>query len=85
MARLPTPGGDDGNWGDILNDFLDVAHNTDGTLKSSAVGATGPTGPAGSPGGATGATGALGQQVLGQPALQAPLAPQGNGCNWPHR
>ncbi len=34
MARLPTPGGDDGDWGDILNDFLDVAHNSDGTLKN---------------------------------------------------
>lgn len=33
MARLPTPGGDDGNWGDILNDFLSVEHNGDGTLK----------------------------------------------------
>ncbi len=33
MARLPTPGGDDGSWGDILNDFLKVGHNTDGSLK----------------------------------------------------
>jgi len=32
-ARLPTPGGDDGTWGQILNDYLDVEHNTDGTLK----------------------------------------------------
>ncbi len=37
MARLPTPGGDDGNWGDILNDFLSVAHNSDGTLQDDAV------------------------------------------------
>lgn len=36
MSRLPTPGGDAGQWGSILNDFLDVAHNTDGTLKSGA-------------------------------------------------
>src|SRR5580765_6902526 len=34
MARLPTPGGDDGNWGDILNAFLNVGHNSDGTLKN---------------------------------------------------
>ena len=34
--RLPTPGGDDGDWGSILNDFLSVEHNTDGTLKRSA-------------------------------------------------
>ncbi len=37
MARLPIPGGDDGNWGQVLNDFLDVSHASDGTLKSSAV------------------------------------------------
>jgi hypothetical protein len=37
MARLPTPGGDTGTWGDILNSFLATAHNTDGTLKSSAL------------------------------------------------
>ncbi len=33
MSRLPDPGGDDGSWGDILNDFLFVAHTSDGTLK----------------------------------------------------
>jgi len=36
MARLPQPGGDDGTWGQVLNDFLDVAHNTDGTVKPSS-------------------------------------------------
>jgi len=34
MARLPNPGGDSDEWGDILNSFLGVAHNDDGTLKS---------------------------------------------------
>ncbi|NTW61825.1 DNRLRE domain-containing protein [Candidatus Saccharibacteria bacterium] len=33
MSRLPTPGGDAGSWGTILNDFLSVEHNADGTLK----------------------------------------------------
>ncbi len=33
MARLPQVGGDDGNWGEILNEFLEVAHNIDGSLK----------------------------------------------------
>lgn len=33
MARLPTPGGDDGAWGDVLNDFLNQAHNGDGSLR----------------------------------------------------
>lgn len=36
MSRLPTPGSDDGKWGDILNDFLAVSHNSDGTLKNAA-------------------------------------------------
>lgn len=36
-ARLPTVGGDVGDWGTILNQFLDVAHNNDGTLQSSAI------------------------------------------------
>lgn len=33
MARLPVPGSDDGVWGSVLNDYLAVEHNTDGTLK----------------------------------------------------
>lgn len=33
MSQLPTPGGDDGTWGDILNDFLLQSHQSDGTLK----------------------------------------------------
>lgn len=37
MARLPTPGSDDGTWGDILNDFLTVSHNADGTLGAGIV------------------------------------------------
>jgi len=32
MARLPTPGGDSDTWGVLLNEFLSVAHNADGTL-----------------------------------------------------
>jgi lysophospholipase L1-like esterase len=35
MARLPVPGSDSNTWGNILNDFLGVEHNTDGTLKAS--------------------------------------------------
>lgn len=33
MSRLPNPGADQDVWGDILNDFLLVEHNEDGTLK----------------------------------------------------
>ena len=36
MARLPQPGGDAGSWGKILNEYLEVEHNTDGTLKKTA-------------------------------------------------
>jgi hypothetical protein len=36
--RLPTPGGDDGHWGEILNDFLGIVHATDGTLAAGSVG-----------------------------------------------
>jgi hypothetical protein len=35
MTRLPNPGQDAGAWGTILNDFLSVEHNSDGTLKAS--------------------------------------------------
>lgn len=36
--RLPTPGQDDGTWGDILNAYLEVSHNNDGTLANDTVG-----------------------------------------------
>jgi hypothetical protein len=60
MARLPTPGGDNGNWGNILNSFLSVSLNSDGTLKGSAVGATGPQGLS-----ITGASGGVGTTSVG--------------------
>lgn len=76
MPRLPIPGSDQGTWGDILNEFLSVSHNSDGTIKTGsldgatgpqgATGATGPTGTTGATGagvtGATGPTGATGTQ-----------------------
>ena len=36
MARLPVPGSDDGQWGNILNEFLLVEHEADGTLTRGA-------------------------------------------------
>ena len=33
MARLPIPGADSGNWGQILNDYLSQSHKADGTFK----------------------------------------------------
>ncbi len=35
MTRLPTVGQDDGTWGDVLNAFLLIEHNADGSLKAS--------------------------------------------------
>ena len=37
MPRLPQPGGDNGNWGVILNDFLAQALKPDGAIKDNAV------------------------------------------------
>ena len=34
VVRLPIPGSDNGHWGDILNDYLAVAHQTDGSLRT---------------------------------------------------
>lgn len=36
MARLPQPDGDAGTWGTVLNDFLSVEHEADGSLRSVA-------------------------------------------------
>ena len=37
MTRLPVPGSDEGSWGQILNDFLVAAHNSDGSIKNGVV------------------------------------------------
>lgn len=37
MARLPQPGGDNGTWGDVLNEYLSQVHKADGFLKDDAV------------------------------------------------
>jgi hypothetical protein len=39
-TRLPVPGGDDGQWGKVLNEFLSVSHSSNGALKASALAAT---------------------------------------------
>ena len=36
MTRVPTIDGDDNNWGDVLNAFLAVGHNSDGSLHGVA-------------------------------------------------
>lgn len=40
MSREPVVGGDTGNWGTILNDFLSAGHNADGTHTALAEAAT---------------------------------------------
>lgn len=37
MVRLPTPGSDAGQWGEILNEYLSQAHKLDGSLKANIV------------------------------------------------
>ena len=41
MSRLPVVGADDSVWGTVLNDYLSVAHNADGTLKGGTAGLPG--------------------------------------------
>lgn len=38
MARLPQPGADDGQWGEILNDFLSQSLDSGGELRPNTVG-----------------------------------------------
>ena len=37
MPRLPQPGADFDDWGQLLNDYLSQAHNSDGTIKANAI------------------------------------------------
>ena len=37
MARKPIPGADDGTWGNILNEFLDISHTATGELRDNIV------------------------------------------------
>lgn len=37
MVRKPIPGSDDGAWGGILNEFLDVAHTSTGEIRNNII------------------------------------------------
>lgn len=73
MARLPQPGSDNGVWGDILNDFLSVAHASDGTVKDSSITSAKLNSSGGSDGNFlaknSGAPGGLAWQVLNKSAV----------------
>ncbi len=79
MPRLPIPGGDQGSWGSVLNDYLSVAHNTDGTIKNGAVGASqldaGAQAKLNATNGTQGATGPVGPQ--GPQGTQGPAGSAG--------
>ena len=86
MTRLPIPGSDSGNWGQILNDYLSQAHKSDGSLKDNVITTNnlsqaikdkidiiaGQQGPTGP----TGATGPQGPQ--GTPGATGATGPQGS-------
>jgi hypothetical protein len=76
MPRLPIPGGDDDTWGDILNTFLDVSHNADGTLTPASVSGTGAemTANKNQPGGYAGLNGSTQVPVALLPANALSLA-----------
>lgn len=38
MPRLPIPGGDESQWGNILNEYLQETHDAGGALKTNTVG-----------------------------------------------
>lgn len=93
MARLPIPGSDAGNWGQILNDFLSAAHKADGSIKDNIISETnlsssvttklntvaGQQGATGAqgPAGANGPQGATGPQ--GPAGATGPQGPAGTG------
>jgi hypothetical protein len=45
MPRLPIPGQDGDQWGDVLNEFLRISHNEDGTLRQSTSQSVAPLNP----------------------------------------
>ena len=77
QARLPNPGGDSGQWGQILNDYLSVSHNPDGTLKPVSESALDSSvqSKLNTSGGTQGATGAQGPQ--GTPGTNGTNGQQG--------
>lgn len=90
MARLPQPQSDEGVWGDVLNEYLRVAHDDGGALKAGSVGEAnldsatisklnGVSGPAG-PQGIQGVAGPQGAQgpAGADSTVPGPQGPQGS-------
>ncbi|MDN5274345.1 MAG: hypothetical protein JWP06_246 [Candidatus Saccharibacteria bacterium] len=40
MTRLPQPGADENTWGGLLNEYLTVSHDADGSIKANAIDAS---------------------------------------------
>ncbi len=76
MPRKPSVSGDGNAWGQVLNDYLDVAHNLDGTLKTALI--TGPQGIPGPPGGGAGLAGVNTPQAVAYAATIAPALASGD-------
>ncbi len=86
VTRLPIPGSDEGNWGEILNAYLLQAHQADGALKpiTEANLSTGLQTKVNAVAGFTGATGAIGPSgpqgdpgVSGAQGATGPSGPSG--------
>lgn len=82
MPRLPQPGADAGNWGQLLNDFLSQVHEPDGTLKTGSIDesvlASSVQTKLNTVAGQAGATGATGPQgVAGSLGATGATGPQG--------
>ncbi len=82
--RLPIPGSDDGTWGNILNNYLSVAHNPDGTQINATASTKGVVQLSGDISGTAGAPRVVG--IQGQPvAVANPASGQvlsWSGSNW---
>ncbi len=88
MARLPIPGADSGNWGQILNDFLSAAHKADGSIKDNIISETNlsssVTTKLNTVAGQQGATGAQGPAGANGPqGATGPQGPAGTGSQGP--
>lgn len=82
MPRLPVPGSDDGQWGEILNDFLIQAHTPNGSIRPNSITESQLTSSVqtkiNTVAGSDGATGPVGPQgATGAQGATGPVGPSG--------